>query len=90
MKKENDSNESDSSENEIPDLNSLKPFGFEPKTNIRYISSSQKQSAKAFYKRPKSCNFNKKDTLTQVFSCEFCKISRKTFLYKHLRTTASE
>ena len=51
MKKENDTNESDSSENEIPDLNSLKPFGFEPKTNIRDISSSQKQSAKAFYKK---------------------------------------
>ena len=51
MEKENNTDESDFSENEIPDLNSLKPFGFEPKTNIRYISSSQKQSAKAFYKK---------------------------------------
>ena len=33
MEKEN-SNKSDFSENEIPDLNSLKPFKFEPKTNI--------------------------------------------------------
>ena len=32
MKKENKSDESDFSENEIPDLNSLKPFKFvEPK-----------------------------------------------------------
>ena len=40
--KENNTNESDFSENEIPDLNSLKPFEFEPKPNIGDISSSQK------------------------------------------------
>ena len=40
MEKENNSNESDFSENEIPDLNSLKPFEFEPKTNIGDINSS--------------------------------------------------
>ena len=39
MEKENNSKESDFSENEIPDLNSLKPFEFEPKTNIGDISS---------------------------------------------------
>ena len=33
MEKENNSNESDFSENEIPDLNYLKPFKFKPKTN---------------------------------------------------------
>ena len=38
--KENNSDESDFSENEIPDLNSLKPFKFEPKTNIGDIISS--------------------------------------------------
>ena len=35
-----------------------------------------------------SCNFIKKDTLAWVFSCEFCEISKKTFLTEHLRTTA--
>ena len=40
MEKENNSDESDFSENEIPDLNSLKPFKFEPKTNIGDIISS--------------------------------------------------
>ena len=40
MEKENNSNKSDFSENEIPDLNSLKPFNFEPKTNRDIISSS--------------------------------------------------
>ena len=40
MEKENNTDESDFSENEIPDLNSLKPFKFEPKTNIGDIISS--------------------------------------------------
>ena len=40
MEKENNSDESDFNENEIPDSNSLKPFKFEPKTNIRDIISS--------------------------------------------------
>ena len=40
MQKENSSDESDFSENEIPNLNSLKPFKFEPKTNIGDIISS--------------------------------------------------
>ena len=40
MEKENNSDESDFSENEIPDLNSLKPFEFERKTNIGDINSS--------------------------------------------------
>ena len=39
MEKENNSDESDFNENEIPDLNFLKPFEFEPKTNIGYITS---------------------------------------------------
>ena len=30
-------------------------------------------------------NFIKKETLAQVFSCEFCKISKNTFLTEHLR-----
>ena len=33
-------------------------------------------------------NFNK-ETSPQVFSCEFCKISRKPFFAKHLQTIAS-
>ena len=48
MEKENNTDESDVSENEIPDLNSLKPFEFEPKTNIGHINSSQKQTSEVF------------------------------------------
>ena len=34
-------------------------------------------------------SFIKKETLAQVFSCDFCEISRKTFFTEHLWTTAS-
>ena len=40
MENENNTDESDFSENEIPDLNYLKPFEFEPKTNIGDINTS--------------------------------------------------
>ena len=40
MKNKNNRDESDFSENEIPDLNSWKAFEFEPKTNIGDINSS--------------------------------------------------
>ena len=32
--------------------------------------------------RPQDCNFIKIETLAQVFSCEFCEISKNTFLQK--------
>ena len=32
-----------------------------------------------------NCNFIKKETLVQVFSCEFCKISKNTLFTEHLR-----
>ena len=38
---------------------------------------------------PESLFFIKKETLTQVFSCEFCEISKNTFSTQHLQTTAS-
>ena len=38
----------------------------------------------------KSWNFIKKETLAQVFSCEFCEISKKTSFTEHLRTTPSQ
>ena len=40
MEKEHNTDKSDLSENEAPDLNSLKSFEFEPKTNIGDINSS--------------------------------------------------
>ena len=32
--------------------------------------------------RPSAYNFNKKETLAQAFSCEFCEISKNTFCYR--------
>ena len=37
----------------------------------------------------KACSFIKKETLTQVFSYRFCKISKNTFFTEHFRTTTS-
>ena len=45
----------------------------------------------------KACNFIKKETLAQVFSCEFCEISKNTFFHRippaavsEIRNTVSE
>ena len=35
-----------------------------------------------------ACNFIKKETLAQVFSCEFCKISKNNFFTEHVWATA--
>ena len=40
--------------------------------------------------RPQDCNFIKKETLAQVFSCEFYEISKKTLLHRPPLVTASE
>ena len=40
------------------------------------------------YNRPKGCYFINKETLAQMFSYEFCKISRKNFFIEHIRMTA--
>ena len=36
-----------------------------------------------------ACNFIKKDTLVQMFSCEFCEISKNTFSYRTSLVAAS-
>ena len=36
-----------------------------------------------------ACKFIKREALAQVFSCEFCGISKNTFLAKHLWEAAS-
>ena len=37
-----------------------------------------------------ACNFIKKETLAQAFSCKFCEISMNALYTEHLRATASE
>ena len=36
-----------------------------------------------------ACNFIKKETLAQLFSCEFFEISKNTFLTEHLEASTS-
>ena len=69
MEKEN-KDETDLSENEIPDLNSLKPFKFEPKTNIGDInsSSSDDEEEGAEYK------------VKRISNNEWCECSAKALL----------
>ena len=39
--------------------------------------------------QPSACNFIKKETLAQAFSCKFCEISRNTFCYRTTPVAAS-
>ena len=39
--------------------------------------------------RPQACNFIKKVSLAQVFSCEFCEISKNTYFYRTPLVAAS-
>ena len=39
---------------------------------------------------PEACNFSKKETLAQVFSCEFDEIFKNTFFTEHLWPTDFE
>ena len=40
--------------------------------------------------RPEACNFIKIEALVQVFSCEFCEISKDIFSYRTPSVAASE
>ena len=40
---------------------------------------SGKHLCQSLFFRPQACSFIKKETLTQVFSCEFCEIFKNTF-----------
>ena len=44
------------------------------------------------YSQENTCGvfFQQKEVATQVFSCEYCKIFKKTYFEEHLRTAASE
>ena len=70
MEKENSNDKIDYSENEIPDLNSLKPFKFERKTNIGDInsSSSDDEEEVAEYK------------VKRISNNEWCECSAKAFV----------
>ena len=55
----------------------------------RSFSKFCKINQKAPVPEPWACNVIKRETLLQVFSWEFCKISKNTFFREHLGTNAS-
>ena len=63
-------------------------FYFNEAMNILIFRSSHRRCfvRKGVLKglRTEACNFIKKETLAQVFSCEFCEISTNTFFTEHL------
>ena len=68
MEKENNSDESEFIENEILDLNSLKPFKFKPKTNIGDINNSSSDDEEgAEYKVKQISNNEWYECSTKVF-----------------------
>ena len=50
--------------------------------NIGHVNNNQDKSDGT------ACNFIKKETLAQVFSCEFCENFKNTFFTEHLWETA--
>ena len=55
------------------------------KLKLTKIHANAKQ-----HPEPEACNFIKKDTLAQIFSCECCEISKNTFFYRTPLVAASE
>ena len=51
------------------------------------ISQNSQQNTCA---RPQACNFIKKETLVQVFTCEFCEFCKNTFSYRTPLVAASD
>ena len=57
------------------------------KVFLEISQNSQKNTAEADhitlnFLKAVACNFIKKETLAQVFPCEFCEISKNTFTYR--------
>ena len=55
------------------------------KNGVKILRNSQENNSA----RVSFLNFIKKETLTQVFSCEFCKISKNIFSYRTPSAAAS-
>ena len=58
--------------------------------NFRKLTGKHLCQSLFFNKVAGLCKFIKKETLAQVFSCEFSEISKSTFFTENLSTTASE
>ena len=59
------------------------------KVFLWFISFTEAVVQRCSVKKVFACNFIKKETLTQAFSCEFCEISNNTFSYRTPLVAAS-
>ena len=64
---------------DINRVTSSRPEVFGKKSCSRKFCKIQRKTPESHFK---ACSFIKKKTLTQVFSCEFCKISKSTFFHR--------
>ena len=51
---------------------------------LKHYTIKNKMHKMATFKRLRPATLFKKETLVQVFSCEFCQISKDTFFTEHL------
>ena len=63
---------------------------FQVSLNVDPVKEILKIQSQIYILIKKVLLFIKKGTLTQVFSCEFCEISKNIFFTEHLWTTASK
>ena len=61
----------------------LSPISFNVRHKREAVAHWSKEiSFKEILLKPYACSFIKKETLAQLFSCEFCEISKNTFSYR--------
>ena len=65
-------------------------FKEHPRTTASRTRDDPGMNGMLFSSLASACNFNKKETLGQVFFCEFYEISKNIFFTEHLRATAYE
>ena len=61
-----------------------------PKYLAKFIEKHQRQSLFFNKVAGQACKFIKRETLTQVFFCEFCEIFKNTYFHKAFPVAASE
>ena len=62
---------------------------FYKKGVLKYLAYISGKHLKNSQENLQENNFIIKETLAQVFSCEFCQIFKNTFFTEHLRVSAS-
>ena len=73
-------------------LNEISHYAFHKSPSLLdFVNLSKNRQWRCSVKKLflQACNFIKKESLAQVFSCEFYEISKNPLFTKHIRTTAS-